>query len=96
MRAQHLLEAFTPAHSAALLEQLTTIVQILLHGEIPDEVAAFLVGASFFAAVKKNGGIRPIAVGETRLTAKCLCHLLKDKAAARRYRSVAAALVAQK
>ena len=43
----------------------------------------FIAGANLTALTKKNGDIRPIAVGDTlrRLTAKCLCSLVRETAA---------------
>lgn len=46
----------------------------LASGKTPTHIAPYLCGGNLFAAVKKNGGHRPIAVGETirRWTAKCV------------------------
>ena len=43
-------------------------------GKTPSAVTPYLCGGNLFAALKKSGGHRPIAVGETlrRLTAKCV------------------------
>ena len=49
---------------------------------MPLELAADIAGANFFALQKPDGGIRPIAVGETlrRLVSKCLCAEVRDDA----------------
>ena len=46
------------------------------------EVAPHLCGASLLAYQKKDGGVRPIAVGEAlrRLTSKCLSHSVQEQA----------------
>ena len=48
-------------------------------GKVPDQVAPFLCGARLHGAVKKDGGIRPIAVGEVlrRLTSKGHSHAVE-------------------
>ena len=53
-------------------------------GKVPDEVAPFLCGAHLCAALKKCGGLRPIAVGEIliRLTSKGFSRALGERAAA--------------
>lgn len=51
------------------------------------EVSRFLAGATLVALPKMKPNalpdVRPIAIGEVlrRLTGKCLCHLLKNRAA---------------
>ena len=83
-RAQHILEALTPANKTALLEQLAAVTRILSSGQAPDSVAPYFAGAKLFAAEKKDGGIRPIAVGDVlrRLTGKCLSQCTRGAARA--------------
>ena len=52
---------------------LTDFVNLLLVGELPIEVRQILYGGRLIALQKKDGGIRPIAVGYMLrcLTAKC-------------------------
>ena len=82
LRAQHLLDALTPAAKATVIEQLASVLSLLARGAAPESLMPHLAGAKLFAAEKKDGGVRPIAVGEIlrRLTAKCLCHAAKDSA----------------
>ncbi|CAE8636187.1 unnamed protein product [Polarella glacialis] len=82
LRVQHLLEGLTPAHRAAVLEQLTAVVQLLVRGEAPEAVAPTLAGAGLFAMPKATGGVRPIAIGEVlrRIVGKCLCASVKEEA----------------
>jgi len=82
MRVQHLLDALTPGYKSTLVEQLTALVTLLALGHGPDEVRPHLAGAKLFGATKKDGGIRPIAVGEAlrRLVAKTLCETSKQEA----------------
>eukprot|EP00731_Ephydatia_muelleri_P034398 Em0058g4a len=58
-----------------------------IQGKAPPMVARFLAGGTLIALTKLKDGsppqiIRPIAVGESlrRLTGKCICALIKDKA----------------
>ena len=55
-----------------LLESLTRLVNFILRNEIPVEIQPIFFGANLCALSKKDGGIRPIAVGTTlrRLTTK--------------------------
>jgi hypothetical protein len=84
LRVQHFLESLTPAHGAAVLEQLTAVVQLLARGDAPKEVAPSLAGAGLLALPKAKGGVRPIAIGEVlrRVTGKSLCAAVKDEAQA--------------
>ena len=49
---------------------------------VPLEVSPFLSGTRLHAGVKKDGEIRPIAVGNIirRLTAKCFSYAIADRA----------------
>eukprot|EP00973_Karenia_brevis_P022642 3116123-Karenia_brevis.AAC.1 len=71
LRAQHLADAPTKTEKGQVLEQLCAAVQLLARGEAPDALAPHLAGASLLALEKKDGGLRPVAVGEVlrRLTA---------------------------
>ena len=57
-----------------LLWALTSFVNLVLSGKTPPPVRPTFFGASLIALRKKDGGIRPIAVGHTlrRLAAKCI------------------------
>ena len=82
LRAQHLLDSLSPACKTTVIEQLASVTLLLAQGAVPECLSRHLAGAKLFAADKKDGGVRPIAVGEIlrRLTAKCLCHTAKDHA----------------
>ena len=73
-RAAHIREAIQSDRGNALLSTMTRLINFLVGGKAPPAIAPFLCGGNLFAAVKKNGGHRPIAVGETirRWTAKCV------------------------
>lgn len=60
---------------AALLIQLTALINLMLSGLVNAEVVPLLYGANLIALAKKDGGIRPIAVGCTfrRLASKLCC-----------------------
>ena len=61
---------------------LTRLVNIMVRGEVPEEVAPFLCGARLHAALKKDGGLRPIAVGNMtrRLASKLVASELASRA----------------
>merc|ERR1712121_275033 len=68
-----------------LLESITKLVNFILRNQIPAVIRPIFFGANLFALSKKEGGIRPIAVGLTlrRLTTKVglrpLSHRLGDR-----------------
>ena len=66
--------------NVAVVNALTTFVNKVLSGNIPNEVKPFFFGANLTALNKKTGGVRPIAVGNTlrRLSAKCAGYCVKD------------------
>ena len=86
LRGEHLKEAGGRANArgAATLGQLTRLVNLMAAGRMPEAVAPYFCGANLFAAKKKDGGLRPVAVGETlrRLVAKCLAFKVAEEAAA--------------
>jgi hypothetical protein len=83
LRPQHLKDLLSTVQDSALLETLTRFINLLLEGRVPTAVRPILFGASLTALNKKNGGIRPIAVGYTwrRLAAKICCSYVSEKAA---------------
>jgi len=50
---------------ARLLSRLTEFTNMVLRGEVPDFIVTTFFGASISALIKKDGGIRPIAVENT-------------------------------
>ena len=56
-----------------LLQSLTSFINFILSGEVTHPARHFIFGATLIALNKKDGGVRPIAVGCTlrRLAAKC-------------------------
>ena len=88
LRPQHLKEvtSHTPvsAHAREALSQLIRVANLLVAGEAPPDMMAAMASAPLYALAKKDGGVRPIAVGETlrRLVSKCCCHASKSSAAA--------------
>ncbi|KAJ2939808.1 hypothetical protein O0L34_g18001 [Tuta absoluta] len=66
-----------------LLGCLTGLCNFLLSGRLNPEVCPYMYGANLCALSKKEGGIRPIAVGNTfrRLTAKMGCRAVKEEMA---------------
>ena len=76
LRPQHLKEALRPdagSYRDLLLTQLTALVNRIVCNQIPECIRPVLLGANITALNKKNGGIRPIAVGETLRRIACKC-----------------------
>ncbi|GAV05564.1 hypothetical protein RvY_15670 [Ramazzottius varieornatus] len=77
LRPQHIKDMLAGASNGAtvaLAEALAKLMTQMLHGKVPDNVCEVLYGASLTALKKKDGGIRPIAVGNTlrRLAGKII------------------------
>ena len=75
LRPQHLKDMTEKQVGGSLLASLTNFVNLILAGKVPVWVRPHLFGASLLAFAKKDGGVRPIAVGVTlrRLAAKVAC-----------------------
>lgn len=76
LRPQHLKDLIGPSATVGgplLLSALTSLVNLMLRGATPVPIRTFFFGAKLVALRKKQGGVRPIAVGCTlrRLAAKC-------------------------
>ena len=74
LRPQHIRDLTSNLeYGAKLLTAITGLVNLLLNGSCPPSVAAVLFGGKLIALQKKDGGVRPVAVGFTwrRLAAKC-------------------------
>ena len=69
---QHMLGRQTAESGRRLLSALTSLVNIVLAGNVPSYACGALYGASLCALNKKGGGIRPVAIGSAfrRLPAK--------------------------
>ena len=64
-----------------LSEPLTRVCNILAGGKAPLQVAPWLAGAPLIPLIKRDGGVRPIAVGELlrRLVSRAFCTLPEMK-----------------
>lgn len=74
LRPQHLRDLVNCLESGSeLVSSLTAFVNMLLSGVCHAEMIPILFGGRLVALNKKDGGVRPIAVGNTlrRLAAKC-------------------------
>lgn len=83
LRPQHLKDIISLSAGAAgkrALESITKLCNFMLAGKLNEEICELLYGASLCALVKKDGGIRPIAIGTTvrRLTSKIACFSVKS------------------
>jgi hypothetical protein len=61
--------------SDSFLVSLTEFINLIIQGKVPQCARPFFFGATLTGLSKKDGGVRPIAVGCVlrRLAAKCLC-----------------------
>ena len=83
LRAQHLKDLtsgrnMAPHIAANVTKALIKVVNLFALGKAASGAAKFCAGANLFAANKKDGGIRPIAVGDAmrRLVSKCFAYSL--------------------
>ena len=85
LRASHIKEAIScpsPMQASAVLQALTKFINVLSSGNVPPVIIPYLCGASLVAIPKKNGGVRPIAIGEVLrcLASKCILRLVMSEA----------------
>ena len=68
--------------SQEFIEALTSVCLFAAKGNTPQDVIPYFCGATLIASLKKNGGVRPIAVGEVlrRLVSKCLMSVILPQA----------------
>ena len=84
LRPQILKDLTSPQvgiHGENLFKSITQLCNLMLEGLVPPSILPILYGGSLCAFTKKDGGIRPIAVGNTfrRITAKiCSRQLYKS------------------
>jgi len=87
LRPQHLLDCLNSTDRAAkagLLEALLTLVKTTSSGRLHPRAAPYLCAVRLIPLRKKDGGVRPIAVGDTlrRLVAKWLLATAQGRNAA--------------
>ena len=85
LRGEHLKEAKGrgEGRGAAALGNITRLVNSMAAGKLPKEVSPYLCGGNLYAAVKKSGGLRPVAVGDVfrRLVGKSIMYKVAGRAA---------------
>ena len=67
IRASHILSAIQVQNQTPALEILTDFINHLAKGLVPSEIQPFVAGAFLIGLSKKDGGIRPIAIGDVFL-----------------------------
>ena len=82
LRVCHLLDALdipTGDADGRISKPLTKVCNLLVAGEAPSSVAPWIAGAPLYPLKKKDGGVRPIAVGEVlrRLVSRACCAEVK-------------------
>ena len=88
LRPQHLKDMISVQNgdaSVKLVARLTEFTNLCLSGKVPQSIPPIFCGASLSALNKKDGGIRPIAVGCTlrRLVAKTASKSVQEKMASK-------------
>ena len=60
-------------HDKGFITRFIALLQLLVDGKAPPAMAPFIASAPLIPLLKKNGDIRPIAIGETmrRIISKC-------------------------
>ena len=87
LRIQHLIDAAEVPLQTPILQLLRKVINILASGKAPADVSIFLAGGNLTALQKSKPDcpldVCPIAVGEAlcHLVGKCLCSMVKVKAA---------------
>ena len=85
LRPQHLKDLVSGSERCErLAASIAGLVNLLFQGSCPGEVQKVFFGGNLIALSKKDGGVRPIAVGSVwrRLAAKCANTFAADKVAA--------------
>ena len=85
-RPEHLkavISTKVPSRRQKAIAAITAFINHIVDGRLPAACAPFFFGARLFAAKKKNGGHRPIAVGNIhrRLASKCAAFAVAERAA---------------
>jgi hypothetical protein len=85
LRPQHLKDMFlTTTDTSTLLLNLSPLenfCSLIFNGNLPEYIRPFFFGARLIALRKKDGGIRPIAIGNSirRLLSKIACQMVTKK-----------------
>lgn len=81
MRPQHLKDLLrSPSIKDPLLSALASFVTLVMEGKTPLSIRPFFFGATLVALNKRDGGVRPIAVGSSlrRLVSKVAGDMVID------------------
>ena len=75
-------KALATPHGDEVAAKLAQVVELLVTGQAPLELAPHMARATLYAQPKGDNDVRPIAVGETlrRLASKCLCKAVREAA----------------
>lgn len=84
IRPQHLKDLLSLSNGNSgnnLLNSITALTNLMLSGKVLETVCRVIYGARLCALTKKDGGLRPIAIGSTfrRITAKIACAGVKEE-----------------
>ena len=84
IRPQHLKDLISLTNGEAgskLLTSITSLTNLMLSGKVLSSICKIIYGARLCALTKKDGGIRPIAIGSTfrRIVAKIACNGVREE-----------------
>ena len=84
IRRQHLKDLLSLSNGdsgISLLKSITALTNLMLSGKVLEIICRIIYGARLCALLKKDGGLRPIAIGSTfrRITAKIACGSVKEE-----------------
>lgn len=84
IRPQHLKDLISGTNGEAgfkLLKSITLLTNLMFSGKVLSSICRIIYGARLCALTKKDGGIRPIAIGSTfrRITAKIACDGVREE-----------------
>ena len=82
LKPQHITDLLAGDTDGRFLTSLTELINLLLAGKFDTEINTIIYGGRLLAMSKKDGVVRPIAVGYTirRLAAKCANrHVIEER-----------------
>jgi hypothetical protein len=82
LKPDHIKDANQPHLHVSCIDALTSVINLIARAEVCGEVIPWLTGAVLMALKKKDGGIRPVAIGEVlrRIAGKCASTYIAEDA----------------
>ena len=77
LRPDHLKDALQPSHRDEVLRLLGEVSELLASGLACDEIRPWITGANLHVLEKKDGGLRPVVVGDHVMVMQQVAHCAK-------------------